>query len=1334
MPPMSQLAQDLMGMFATDPDDPGSARQSREVQDSEPTINEGSQSDGNLAQPVSQHQGVREPLNEPLNAARSGELRGPAVRPALAASQEATQSAPVSPGPSTSSAPEPPTGRDSPGRPDSPLLWPPSPLIPPKPLSQRPRLVLTPPIPPPPQLEQRLSGALSTASAPLQGLALRAMSLMGPQSPTTPTPAMPATRTARSSRSRSKIPRSRPRPMPPLRESAPWLLPMRRARPIPARRGRSTRRLKTRREFKSIFPPYPGPPPDRPLPPIPVTSQPGTASRPNTAFQSSTASQPGTIFQLGPAFQPGPASQPGPAFQFDPAFQFGPASQFDQTSQPSTASQPNTTFQSSTASQPSTIFQLSLAFQFDPAIQFGPASQFDQTSQPRTAHLSPNAAPHHQAAEIRSNVRQVILNKNNLVTKDKETKETDLSPQPSASHGSASQQRAMCVERLRHNLKNALKSVTNVPNPVTDAAVTERTNQILAPRPVPSTPQADSIFTGISPHNTTNAAGFIQDDNKPVTDATVQETNPSSQPSTLQANRHSTGTSSCNITNPSTFILTRNTNKPVTQAVTPKETSSGPQPSTPQASTTSVNSSPGNTTNAPPAIQNTNNEPVTQAITPEGTITGCQPSTSLATTSVNSSPHIITNTSSIIQNVNTPVTNAAATTRGTSPGSQSSIQPSTPLASAASVRSLPRNVTNVPLVIQNTNEPVTEAVATTEGINSGSQSSAQPSTLQASTTSVNSSRHYPTNPQQASEYARSNRRSWVQAPFHTDTPADTLADDTDFWQAPREHKSRGSQPRGILVNNTTSAENSPDSSFQSRQRRPRAPRKLRFAKDEEETPTRTGSKEDNNNNNNNNNNTQGSVGEDMHCLKKKLNRAQRSRENATEPDAGKGNAPDPNTPIQLRAPLRIVKPQASLPLLSAPGRHVPSGQTTFNDRPAGVRSSFYHDFGFSEDDEISHLTPSRPALTPERVPIPAYTDRMEAQKRALMSAKAKGKMKAVVDTNDEDEQTYAQPSIPYAHAGPSTSRAGPSTSRAGPPTYRAQPTTYRTQPTTYHAQPTGPRPQPTTPSPTTPSYAYNSHVQRSSAHPVMIARPVGLPTQTQATSTTPDSSISGDTKEPAWSVVGASTPSKPTDHHRLAAQALAAGVTSPMYPVASPVATPAGPQPEAETSSMEASASSLRFNESTPTGPWLFGAQSAADLAEQDRARHLAQLARQQQKRERQEQKKAEAAEKAKAKEEKRMKEKEAKAANNNGGRSLRHAFSRLGLRAGNPRSEEIEMEDFSRKGEKGEGEKEKKEVEEEEESSEVEVEELVEMQENGVYSRRQSCPQIPPLDLGDHF
>ncbi|KAI1249654.1 hypothetical protein MGN70_009267 [Eutypa lata] len=1301
MPPMSQLAQDLMGMFATDPDDPGSARQSHEVQDSEPTINEGSQSDGDSAQPVLQHQGVVEPLNEPLNAARSGELRDPAVRRASAASQEATRSAPVSPGPPISSAPEPPTGRDSPGRPDSPLLWPPSPLIPPKPLSQRPRLVLTPPIPPPPQLEQRLSGALLTATSVTSDVA-------------NGTTVANNANTSNASNANSTIVKITIVKIT-IKNTA-----------VPSEADASFARICT-----------PG-----------ATNATGTA---NTGKKgsldeeiedsegSSTASQPGTIFQLGPAFQPGPASQPGRAFQFDPAFQFGPASQFDQTSQPSTASQPNTTFQSGTASQPSTIIQLSLAFQFDPAIQFGPASQFDQTSQPSTAHLSPNAEPHHQAAEIRSNVRQVILNKNNLVTKDKETKETDLSPQPSASHGSASQQRAMCVERLRHNLKNALKSVTNVPNPVTDAAVTERTSQILAPRPVPSTPQADSISTGISPHNTTNAAGFIQDDNKPVTDATVQETNPSSQPSTLQANRHSTGISSCNITNPSTFIFTRNTNKPVvTQAVTPKETSPGLQPSTPQASTTSVNSSPGNTTNAPPAIQNTNNEPVTQAITPEGTITGCQPSTSLATTSVNSSPHIITNTSSIIQNVNTPVTNAAATTRGTSPGSQSSIQPSTPLASAASVQSFPRNVTNALLVIQNTNEPVTEAVATTEGINSCSQTSAQPSTLQASTTSVNSSRHYPTNPQQASEYARSNRRSWVQAPFHTDTPADTLADDTDFWQAPREHKSRGSQPRGILVNNTTSAENSPDSSFQSRQRRPRAPRKLRFAKDEEETPTRTGSKEDNNNNNNNNN-TQGSVGEDMHCLKKKLNRAQRSRENATEPDAGKGNAPDPNTPIQLRAPLRIVKPQASLPLLSAPGRHVPSGQTTFNDRPAGVRSSFYHDFGFSENDEISHLTPSRPALTPERVPIPAYTDRMEAQKRALMSAKAKGKMKAVVDTNDEDEQTYAQPNIPHAHAGPSTSRAGPSTYRAGPSTYRTQPTTYRTQPTTYHAQPTGPRPQPTTPSPTTPSpttpsYAYNSHVQRSSPHPVMIARPVGLPVQTQATSTTPDSSISEDTKEPAWSVVGASTPSKPTDHHRLAAQAHAAGVTSLMHPVASPVTTPEGPQPQAETSSIEASASSLRFNESTPTGPWLFGAQSAADLAEQDRARHLAQLARQQQKRERQEQKKAEAAEKAKAKEEKRMKEKEAKAANNNGGRSLRHAFSRLGLRAGNPRSEEIEMEDFSRKGEKGEGEKEKKEVEEEEESSEVEVEELVEMQENGVYSRRQSCPQIPPLDLGDHF
>ncbi|EMR67120.1 hypothetical protein UCREL1_5898 [Eutypa lata UCREL1] len=73
MPPMSQLAQDLMGMFATDPDDPGSARQSREVQDSEPTINEGSQSDA----PESKATTGTNATNTTTSTIRAAIIRGP---------------------------------------------------------------------------------------------------------------------------------------------------------------------------------------------------------------------------------------------------------------------------------------------------------------------------------------------------------------------------------------------------------------------------------------------------------------------------------------------------------------------------------------------------------------------------------------------------------------------------------------------------------------------------------------------------------------------------------------------------------------------------------------------------------------------------------------------------------------------------------------------------------------------------------------------------------------------------------------------------------------------------------------------------------------------------------------------------------------------------------------------------------------------------------------------------------------------------------------------------------------------------------------------------------
>lgn len=48
-----------------------------------------------------------------------------------------------------------------------------------------------------------------------------------------------------------------------------------------------------------------------------------------------------------------------------------------------------------------------------------------------------------------------------------------------------------------------------------------------------------------------------------------------------------------------------------------------------------------------------------------------------------------------------------------------------------------------------------------------------------------------------------------------------------------------------------------------------------------------------------------------------------------------------------------------------------------------------------------------------------------------------------------------------------------------------------------------------------------------------------LTIRSNATATALDSSILDDMKEPAWSVVGASTPSSPADRHPLAAYAVA---------------------------------------------------------------------------------------------------------------------------------------------------------------------------------------------------
>ncbi|RYP18834.1 hypothetical protein DL765_003714 [Monosporascus sp. GIB2] len=55
---------------------------------------------------------------------------------------------------------------------------------------------------------------------------------------------------------------------------------------------------------------------------------------------------------------------------------------------------------------------------------------------------------------------------------------------------------------------------------------------------------------------------------------------------------------------------------------------------------------------------------------------------------------------------------------------------------------------------------------------------------------------------------------------------------------------------------------------------------------------------------------------------------------------------------------QLLQPRMRTPLTSAPGRNEPSGQTTSTPRPAGARSSLYHQFAFSQDAFVDDTLPA----------------------------------------------------------------------------------------------------------------------------------------------------------------------------------------------------------------------------------------------------------------------------------------------------------------------------------------------------------------------------------------
>ncbi|RYP42235.1 hypothetical protein DL767_000399 [Monosporascus sp. MG133] len=73
---------------------------------------------------------------------------------------------------------------------------------------------------------------------------------------------------------------------------------------------------------------------------------------------------------------------------------------------------------------------------------------------------------------------------------------------------------------------------------------------------------------------------------------------------------------------------------------------------------------------------------------------------------------------------------------------------------------------------------------------------------------------------------------------------------------------------------------------------------------------------------------------------------------------------------------QLLQPRMRTPLASAPGRNEPSGQTTSTPRPAGARSSLYHQFAFSKDSFVDDTLPASAlarlaAVAEEEVPAAA---------------------------------------------------------------------------------------------------------------------------------------------------------------------------------------------------------------------------------------------------------------------------------------------------------------------------------------------------------------------------
>ncbi|RYP09998.1 hypothetical protein DL764_000927 [Monosporascus ibericus] len=83
--------------------------------------------------------------------------------------------------------------------------------------------------------------------------------------------------------------------------------------------------------------------------------------------------------------------------------------------------------------------------------------------------------------------------------------------------------------------------------------------------------------------------------------------------------------------------------------------------------------------------------------------------------------------------------------------------------------------------------------------------------------------------------------------------------------------------------------------------------------------------------------------------------------------------PQPHRQLQQQP---LLQPRMRTPLTSAPGRNQPSGQTTSTPRPAGARSSLYHQFAFNQDTSVDDALPASAlarlaAVAEEEVPAAA---------------------------------------------------------------------------------------------------------------------------------------------------------------------------------------------------------------------------------------------------------------------------------------------------------------------------------------------------------------------------